>query len=123
MAGMWRSNPGLLLLLFAALDLLGSLWNLPTSAGAWTALAIQFFWLAVAFALLWCIWRRSRIAWTVLLSLTLLSFAFGIFSAFAIHMGLPWSLYLLALLVPTMVQAALLMSPAVRGHVRQRPAF
>ena len=85
------------------------------SPNAGQPIAGQLIWLALDGLLVWRIWRRGRIAWTVLLILTGLPLIL-------ILLGAVWPFppYLLGLLAVIVAQTALLLSPAVRDHIRGR---
>jgi hypothetical protein len=113
----WRTQADWLLVTFMVLDGLTLVYT-RTVGGSLNAnqpIAGQFIWLALDGLLVWRIWRHGRIAWIVLLTLTGLLLIL-------ILVGAVWPFppYLLGLLAVTVAQTALLLSPAVRNHIRGR---
>lgn len=76
----------------------------------------QLVMLALHTGLAWSIWRRSRVAWGILLALS------GILDILILAgAGWPPSPFLLGFLALLAAQAMLLLSPAVTRHLRQSP--
>ena len=119
-----RAEVGVMLVLFMALAalamFLGQITNTtfspPESASA------QLSWAALDCFLIWRVWRRGRIAWGILVALTAIDVAaFMALGALTHGTLFMVSNYDLAALLVTAAQLSLLLSPAVRSHVR-RPA-
>jgi hypothetical protein len=107
MLRIWRSGAGYLLAMCFILDFQEIMYP-GTTSSALTALGI-FCWFALRGFLLWRVWRGSSLAWTILqawngciLALTVLGSSW------------PWSLSALGLVAVTVVQIAILFSPAAR---------
>jgi hypothetical protein len=113
----WRGQAGWLLLAFMVLDGLTLAYTRTAGASLNTGqpMGEQLIWLALDAFLVWRIWRRGSIAWTVLLILTASQLILILVGAIW-----PYPPYLVGLLAVIAAQAALLLSPAVRGHVRGR---
>jgi hypothetical protein len=113
----WRGRADWLLLAFMVLDGLTLAYTRTAGASLNTGQPIgrQVIWLALDGFLVWRIWLRGRIAWTVLLILTASQLILILVGAVG-----PFPPYLVGLLTVIAAQTALLLSPAVRGHVRGR---
>ena len=114
MQTLWRDSPGQLLWLVAALEL-GRLGYIGTAGAEWndaSALTRVTWWTAINLILVWRIWRRGAIARGLLLFLTAVPI-----------LVLVWFMtdatgYIGGLVSFGIVQMILLLSPAVRSHVR-----
>jgi hypothetical protein len=71
-------------------------------------------WLALDAWLAWRSWRRGKIAWAVLVVLT-----GSLVLLMTIAAAWPWGWYLAGIQVFLVAQLTLLLSPAVRRHVRE----
>lgn len=113
----WRRQADWLLVAVVVLDGLTFVYTRTAGASlnASQPVAGQLFGLALDGLLVWRIWRRGRIAWTVLLILTGLTLVLILLGAVW-----PFSPYLLGLLAVIVTQTVLLLSPAVRDHIRGR---
>jgi hypothetical protein len=117
MAQLWRTAAGRLLLAYLLLDL--ALFVFTGAAGAhynahYDLADQQIVSIALDAFLLWRIWRGGRIAWAVLLALTVFPLVLLVFG----HTG-SWSPYASALLLFVLAQTCVLLAPAVRHHVSQ----
>lgn len=111
----WRATPQQMLGAYVALDVLLAIYI--RTAGGQPA-SRQLFWLALDAWLVWRIWRRGRVAWAVLLGLTALPLLVIVVGAVW-----PWHLYLLGLMAFSVGQVALLLSAAIRHHLRERRGY
>ena len=113
----WRQQAGSLLITFMVLDALGVVYmrTAGASSNAGQPIAGQLVWLALDSFLAWRIWRRGRRARDVLL---------GFRGAVLLLLVIPavWLRppYLLGALAIIAAQAMLLVSPAIRDHVRTK---
>jgi hypothetical protein len=115
MIRLWREQTRMLLIAFIALDALILAATRTAGAGlnAGQPIAGELIGFAIDGLLVWRIWRRGRVAWTVLLIFTagLLLLAF-------LGAARPWSAELIAMLAILGAQTIILLSPAIRGHLR-----
>lgn len=113
----WRATPRQLLGAFVALDILLLIYTRTAGASlnAGQPVSGQLAWTALDGWLVWRIWRHGRVAWAVLLVLSVLPLL-----QMAVGAVWPWNLYVLGLLALAVAQVALLLSPAVRHHLRGR---
>jgi len=77
----------------------------------------QLVMLALHTGLAWRIWHRSPVAWTILLALTSILTILILFGA-----SWPWSPLVLGFAAMLAAQIALLLTPAIRHHLRQTRA-
>jgi hypothetical protein len=115
MSRLWRQQAGTLLLAFITLDVLtlAATRTVGASLNAGQPAAGQLIGFALDGFLVWRIWRGGRVAWTVLLVLTA-----GLLLLVILGAGWPWPAYLVVMLAILAAQTSILLSPAVRGHVR-----
>jgi hypothetical protein len=114
----WRQQPGTLLIAFAVLDALTFAVTRPAAPYArHVPIAGQLAWLAIDGLLAWRVWRGSRGAWAVLLVLTALPLLGSLVAAVSAWYW-SWPAYGQALAVIVTAQTMLLISPAIRDHVR-----
>jgi hypothetical protein len=112
----WRQQAGALLVAFMVLDLLTFIYTRTAEASlnAGQPVAGQLLWLALDGFLAWRIWRHGRVAWAVLLALTAILLLLIVLGSVW-----PWSPHVLGFLAILAAQTMLLISPAIRMHVRQ----
>lgn len=97
-------------LIIAYLRTAGASLNSRQPIGGQILMLVLHAWLA------WRIWRRSRVAWTVLLALT------GILAVLILMAAVwPWSPFLLGFMALLAAQIVLLVNPAIMRHLRQSP--
>ena len=110
----WHQQASSLLIMFMLLDALSVIYTRTAGASlnAGQPITGQLIWLALDSILAWRIWRRGRLAWTVLLILRALFLALVLIEAPS-----PLTPYLLGALAIPAAQTVLLISPAIRGHV------
>jgi hypothetical protein len=113
----WRQQASWLLITFMVLDVLGVVYTRTAGASlnAGQPITGQLIWLALDSLLAWRIWRHGRLAQIVLLILRASLLLLVVISA-----GWPWPPYLLGVLAITSAQTMLLVSPAIRDHVRTK---
>jgi hypothetical protein len=118
MHSLWRDSAGQVLWLVAALELgrLGYIGTAGAELNDASSLGQVAWWTALNLFLVWRVWRRGAIARGLLLFLT----AGPILIAVWFTTDPSW--YIAGLLSYGIVQVFLLLSPAVRSHVRQ-PAY
>lgn len=112
----WRTAARPMLAGFLALDVLFLVYTrtFGTGLNAHQPISRQVVWLALDAWLAWRIWRRGRIAWTVLVVIT-----GSLVLLIVIGAAWPWGWYLLGIQLLLVAQLILLLSPAVRRHVRE----
>jgi hypothetical protein len=115
MIRLWRDQAGVLLIAFIALDVLifTATRTVGASLNAAQPVTGQLIGLALDALLVWRIWRGGRVAWTVLLILTA-----GLLLLVVMAAAWPWSGELVVMLAVLASQTVILLSPAVRGHLR-----
>jgi hypothetical protein len=112
----WRQQPGTLIVAFALLDVLTFAVTRPAEQYAsHVPITDQLFWLAFDGLLAWRLWRRSRAAWAILLILTPFPLIGSLVATPAVW---SWPTYGQALAAIVAVQTMLLISPAIRDHIR-----
>jgi hypothetical protein len=114
MTRMWRTGAGPLLVGFMLLDV--AIFAYTETAGArinahFDLTAQQTGWTVLDAFLVWRVWRGGRAAWAVLFGLNLIALALLVAGA--------WSAYASALWAFGIAQIVILLTPAVRHHVRQ----
>lgn len=119
MVRIWRSAAGTLLFLFMLIDLatfvVAQTVGARLNAGSGQA-GQQVAWTAVDAFLVWRIWRGGNWAWAVLLVISVLPLVMLLAAAI-----FPLDAYILALGAFGVAQVAILLSPAVRHHIRLGP--
>jgi hypothetical protein len=114
----WRQQPGTLILAFAVLDALAFAVTRPARQYAsHVPITDQLIWLAIDGLLAWGIWRHSRAAWATLTVLTAIPLL-GSLAAAVDARDWSWPAYGQALAAILTAQTVLLLSPAIRSHVR-----
>jgi hypothetical protein len=106
----------MLIVAFAVLDVLTFVVTRPAEQYAsHVPIADQLVWLALDSLLAWCLWRRSRAAWAILLVITAFPLLGSLVAMFAVW---SWPAYGQALAAIVAAQTMLLISPAIRDHIR-----
>jgi hypothetical protein len=113
----WRQQPRLLLAVYVVLEWLLLLFTRTVGADLNEGMPVapQVFWSVVVTGLAWLVWRRSQVAWALLLVLGILPLLMMILGADGV------TAYMSALVLRGASQLVVLLSPAVRRHIR-RPA-
>jgi hypothetical protein len=116
----WRQKAGSLLITFMVLDVLGAVYARAAAGASFKAdqptIEVQLIWLALDSLLVWRIWRhRRRLARIVLLIVRAATVLL-----IAVTVAWPWPWYAWGAIAITAAQAALLVSPAIRHHIRAK---
>jgi hypothetical protein len=113
----WRQQAGSLLITFMVLDVLSVVCARTAGASLKTdqpTIEAQLIWLALDSLLVWRIWRHGR----RLARIVLLIVRAATVLLIAVTAAWPWPWYPWGAIAITAAQATLLVSPAIRHHVR-----